>query len=72
MSRNTAAGYLADIAQFVSAKWGPQSEPPYDWISVGETDARSILGTLARDGAAATSVRRKLSALRTFFRFLRR
>ena len=72
VSENTRAGYLADLAQFVAHKWGASAEPPYPWRTVGENDARAFLAAFGRDGATATTVRRKLAALRTFFRFLQR
>ncbi len=72
VSAHTHAGYLSDIVQFAAFKWGAIAEPPFDWVGVGEMDARGFLSRFAKDGASATTVRRKLSALRTFYRFLRR
>ena len=71
-SAHTCAGYLADVAQFVAFKWGAEAKPPYNWMAAGENDARGYLAALARGGATATTMRRKLSACRTFFRFLQR
>ncbi len=72
VSDSTREGYLADIAQFISFKWGATAEPPYDWKGITETDARGFLAMYGKKGAMSTTVRRKLSALRTFFRFLQR
>ncbi len=72
VSENTRAGYLSDLAQFVAHKWGATAAPPYPWMGVSEGDARAFLASFGRDGATATTVRRKLAALRTFFRFLQR
>lgn len=72
VSVNTREGYLVDLAQFVAHKWGASGVPPFPWLAVGENDARAFLAAFGREGAAATTVRRKLAALRTFFRFLQR
>lgn len=71
-SANTHSGYLIDIAQAVSSKWGCEARPPYAWSGFTENDARAFLTELTRDGATATTVRRKLASVRTFFRFLQR
>jgi len=72
VSAHTLAGYLSDLAQLVTVKWGADAEPPYDWKSYSEVDARAYLMTFSREGATAATVRRKLAAARTFFRFLQR
>lgn len=72
-SRNTLAGYMRDLGQFVKTRWGENSVAPFDWKSVTRDDVRFFLAERsANDSAAATTVRRKLSALRSFFRFLLR
>lgn len=72
VSENTRSSYLIDLGQLVTAKWGLVADAPFDWKAYDDADARKFLATLSRDGAAATSVRRKLAAARTFFRFLQR
>jgi len=72
VSENTRSGYLIDLSQLVSAKWGETTSPPYDWSSYTENDARSFLVSLTKAGASAVTVRRKLAAARTFCRFLQR
>ena len=69
-SERTRENYLLDLAQFISFKWGEKARPNYPWLAVSETDARNFLVSFTKAGDAATTVRRKLSALRTFFRFL--
>ncbi len=71
-SMHTCVGYLADLSQFVSFKWGAGANPPFDWVSIGAADARCFLAQFAKEGACATTVRRKLSALRTFYHWLQR
>ena len=72
VSTNTCDGYRIDLSQLVSSKWGEAAEPPYAWKGYEETDARKFLVGLTTDGATPTTVRRKLAAARTFFRFLQR
>ncbi len=71
-SRHTADGYLQDIGQFAVFRWGVEAEVPFPWDSVTQEDARSFLMDFAKDGAKATTTRRKLASLRTFFRWLSR
>ena len=71
-SAHTRDGYLSDLAQFVAFKWGAAVRPPYPWLAAGEGDARAFLSLLSKGGATPTTMRRKLSACRAFFRFLQR
>ena len=72
VSENTRISYMTDLAQFAFHVWGAEATPPFDWRSVGEPTARGFLAALGRDEATAKTVRRKLAAVRTFFRFLQR
>ena len=72
VSENTREGYLLDICQFVAFKWGSDVPPPYQWMAVSDNDARAFLASFSKDDASATTVRRKLAALRTFYRYLQR
>ena len=72
VAEHTRAAYLADLAQLVSSKWGEAAEPPFPWKEFSENDARAYLVAFTRNGATATTVRRKLAAARTFCRFLQR
>lgn len=72
LSEHTRIGYLIDLGQLVTAKWGEDAKPPYDWASYTEDDARRYLGAFAKAGSAATTTKRKLAAARMFFRFLQR
>lgn len=71
-SDHTREGYLADIAQFAAVTWGAGAEPPFAWARVDEAAARRFLAVLAKDGVAGTTIRRKIAAVRTFYRFLQR
>jgi len=72
VAENTRVGYMQDLSQLVAAKFGSEAMPPYDWTSLGESDARAFLVAFTKSGAEATTVRRKLAAARTFCRFLQR
>ena len=69
-SPNTLLGYARDLGQFAEFTWGSASEPPYPWKAVAKDDARAFLVGLSQSGAAPTTVRRKLSALRSFYAHL--
>ena len=72
VSDNTLSSYSIDLSQLVSSKWGLDASPPYAWTELTEMDARRFLASFVKDGAASATVRRKLAASRTFFRFLMR
>lgn len=72
VSPHTRAGYLADVAQFAASVWGDEAEPPYAWTTATDADARRFVTRFAKDGARATTLRRKLASLRTFYRHLTR
>lgn len=71
-SNHTLMSYMTDLAQLVTVKWGEASEPPYDWRAYTESDARRYVMVFTTAGDAATTVRRKIAAARTFFRHLQR
>lgn len=71
-SVNTSESYAIDLGQLVTAKWGEDAEPPYAWPTYGEMDARRYVTSFTTEGAAATTVKRKIAAARTFFRTLQR
>ena len=71
-SPHTSEGYAADLGQLVASKWGESAEPPFDWASLSEQDARRFVISFASEGAAAATVRRKLASARAFFRHLQR
>lgn len=71
-SAHTHAGYLMDLRQFIGSIWGPEATPPFPWASVDKFAARRFLMHFQQASAAPATVGRKLSSLRSFFRFLMR
>ena len=68
-SAHTVAGYLRDIGQFAAFCW-PGAALPLAWARADRAVAKDFLHAYARTGAKPASIARKLSALRTFYRFL--
>ena len=70
-SANTVVGYFRDIVQFAEIVWpnAGGSDGP-DWQSIDVAVARRYAMELRRRGLKRTSVMRKVSAMRSFFRFL--
>ncbi len=66
----TQSSYLSDLSQFILLQWGTEARPPFRWNEVDRFAARRFLVSQQKAGREATTTRRKLSALRSFFRFL--
>jgi integrase/recombinase XerC len=71
-SEHTVANYLMDVRQFIQIQWGESAKPPFRWIEADRFAARKFLVFFQKNGSAATTTRRKLSSLRSFYRFLLR
>jgi integrase/recombinase XerC len=72
-SHHTVASYLQDIGQFAAYLWpGDSRRPPFDWNQPDRLAARGFLIEFQKGGSEPTTTRRKLSALRAFYRFLGR
>jgi integrase/recombinase XerC len=69
VSPHTLAAYGSDLAQFVEYFSPPGAEPPAP-SAIDSLQIREWLGSLYQQKLAAVSMRRKLAALRAFFRFL--
>lgn len=71
-SRHTVSNYLIDLRQFAGIAWGLDAHPPFAWAQVDRFLARKFLIKFQKDGNKATTTARKLSSLRSFYRFLER
>lgn len=70
LSPNTVRAYerdLGDLAEFLTGYYGT---PDWRWSHVDRLTLRSFMGWGKRRGLARRTLARKLSAVRTFFRFL--
>ena len=77
-SRHTVESYRMDIGQFVrmraaaAGETQPGEAEGVDWRKVNLLDAREFVVGLQSEGVSKRSTNRKLSAMRSFFRFLLR
>lgn len=71
-SAHTVSSYLLDLQQFVTFAWGPDSTPPYRWEELDRFAARGFLVESQKSGLAPATTARRLSSLRTFYKFLER
>jgi integrase/recombinase XerC len=71
-SEHTVANYAMDIRQFITLQWGGETSPPFRWKEADKFSARRFLVTFQKAGSQATTTRRKMSSLRSFFRFMMR
>ena len=71
-SRHTCLNYAIDLRQFAEMAWGGDAKPPYRWSEVDRFGARRFLAGLQKGGRSQATIGRKLSALRSFYRFLER
>lgn len=68
-SEHTVEAYLRDVGQFAQMMW-KDAKPA--WRQAGRLSARRFLAGVQRDGLTARSASRKMSSLRSFYRFLMR
>lgn len=66
----TLAAYLSDIRQFCAQSWGDEARPPFPWKSPDRFAARRFLASFQKAGLAPATASRKMSSLRSFFRYL--
>lgn len=69
-SHHTVTNYVRDILQFTRTMWGEEVTPPYAWREVDRYAARRFLVSIQKAGRSPATTGRKLSSLRSFFRFL--
>lgn len=71
-SRHTTGNYLVDLRQFAEATWGETARQPFKWGDADRFAARRFLAGLQKGGRSGGTAGRKLSALRSFYKFLER
>lgn len=69
-SPHTSGNYFLDIRQFAGMIWGKEAKPPYDWRSTDKFAARKFIVQLQKQSAVPATIGRKVSSLRSFFKFL--
>ena len=72
VSEHTIKSYLIDIGQFAATVWGDEAKLPIPWSTVDKFAARKFSVGFQKREATATTVGRKISSLRSFFKFLTR
>jgi len=72
LSAHTEAAYRRDLEDFGAFLVGHMESADWDWSDVDRLDMRSWLGELEGRGLKRSTVARKLSAVRAFYRFLHR
>ncbi len=72
LSPHTVAAYRKDLTDLQAFLTGYYGAPDWGWHHVDRLTLRSFLGWGHRKGLSRSTLSRKLSAARTFFRFLHR
>ncbi len=71
-SPHTISGYLGDLRQFSAVVWGADARPPFPWDGVDKFAARKFIVQFQKAATSPATVGRKVSSLRSFFKFLTR
>lgn len=69
-SKNTVKSYFLDINQFVKIHFKNGYDGVLDWASVIPNDVRNYMIECQREDCSKRSVNRKMSSMRSFYRFL--
>jgi integrase/recombinase XerC len=72
LSANTVAAYRRDLGDFTAFLAGHMQTAAWSWADVDRLDIRAWLGELDGRGLKRSTISRKLSAVRAFYRFLHR
>jgi len=71
-SEHTVSNYLVDIRQYCEIVWGEDAQAPYKWAAADRFSARKFLVFFQKLELSPATTGRKLSALRSFYKFLLR
>jgi integrase/recombinase XerC len=69
-SSHTVNNYVLDIRQYAGAIWGPDAKGPFKWKETDRYAARKFLASFQKAGMSPATTGRKVSALRSFYKFL--
>ncbi|MCL1910178.1 MAG: tyrosine-type recombinase/integrase [Kiritimatiellaeota bacterium] len=70
-SSHTLDAYTRDLTQFAAFVFGETAKPPFAWEKIGLAEGRAFFGALAaEENLEPASIRRKLSAVKSFYKFL--
>ncbi len=69
-SKNTVNSYFLDIKQFVKINFGKGFEGNMDWVGVTPNEVRNYIIECQGENCSKRSVNRKMSSMRSFYRFL--
>lgn len=72
LSKHTTAAYRRDLTAFIEWIARQSGTESWDWSRIDRKVLRGYLGQLQRERLARRSIARKLSAIRSFLRFLHR
>jgi integrase/recombinase XerC len=72
LSPHTLIAYRRDLADFTEFMATRAGQEPWDWSTVDRLALRGYLGRLSQRRFARRTIARKISAIRSFFRFLHR
>ncbi|NTU97873.1 MAG: tyrosine-type recombinase/integrase [Chlorobiaceae bacterium] len=73
LSGHTIAAYRTDLLQFhvfLASHYGLDTLEGFDYASLSSSEIRLFMAAMLKTGRGARSIARKISALRTFFRYL--
>lgn len=68
--KNTVISYLLDINQFVRINFKKDNDGNLDWVCVTPNDVRNYIIECQGGDCSKRSVNRKMSSMRSFYRFL--
>jgi len=69
-SKHTIKGYFRDIAQFVKLMWVAKGSKEINWLQLNINSARRYVFALGKLQLARSSIQRKISSMRSFYKFL--
>ena len=69
-SVHTVNNYVLDIRQYAGAMWGPDAKGPFKWKETDRYAARKFLASFQKAGMSPATTGRKVSSLRSFYKFL--